>query len=533
MLESAMAFDPDRRRFLNNWAMGAAAALMATPWRGSARAQTPRFHADPFSLGVASGDPLSDGFVAWTRLAPEPLDPDFALDGLIEVGVEVASDEAFRQIVRRDVAVARPDNAHAVHAEIQGLEPGRQYFYRFQCAGVTSPVGRAKTAPLYGSPLSQLRFAWHSCAHYEQGFFNAYRDIAAQDPDVILSLGDYIYEVSYGPSVRRMPVDDASSLSDYRLIHAANKLDKDLQAAHACAPWLFIWDDHEVANDYQGDVGKVLPGQTQDQFRARRLAAYKAFFEHVPLRTRSRFDAAMQMRIYGECAFGDLVDFTLLDTRQYRSPAACPVDGRYEGNFVERNACQQLRDPSRTILGARQERFVREQFARAPFRWSVLVQPTLFGALNQKNDRGEAVAFTDGWNGFEPARQQLINLMRQRRRDSQPVVIGGDMHGFWAADVKMDYADPASETVAFEFVGGSVTSKSYNFDRFTRMLPDNPHIRFFDDRTNGYGLVDVTRDRMNVKLRHTQSTWRRDAAFSNLKSYVIERGNPSASEVST
>lgn len=527
-----MSMNPDRRRFLNSWAMGAAAAMLASPWRGSALAQAPRFANDPFSLGVASGDPLSDGFVAWTRLAPEPLDPDYAIEGLVEVALEVASDEGFRQIVHRDVVMARPDNAHAVHAEVHGLLPGRPYFYRFQCAGVTSPVGRVKTAPLYGSPLSQLRFAWHSCAHYEQGFFNAYRDMAAQNPDVILSLGDYIYEVSYGPSVRRMPVDDASSLSDYRLVHAANKMDRDLQAAHAAAPWLFIWDDHEVANDYQGDIGKVLPGQTPDQFRARRLAAYKAFFEHVPLRTRSRFDAAQQMRIYGEVGFGDLVDFTLLDTRQYRARAACLPEGRFEGGSILRESCPELNDPNRSILGARQDRFVREQFARAPFKWSVLVQPTLFGELAQTDQQGRPTAFTDGWGGFAPARQRLIDMMAQRRRESQSVVIGGDMHGFWAADVRTDYANPNSETVACEFVGGSVTSKSYNFERFTRILPANPHIKFFDDRTNGYGLVDVRADRMEVKLRHTDSTWRRDSTFSNLKSYVVERGNPSATEVS-
>lgn len=527
-----MRFDPDRRRFLNSWAMGAAAAAMASPWAGSARAQAPRWASDPFTLGVASGDPTGDGFVLWTRLCPEPLDPEFEIDGLVPVAVEVAEDEAFRRIVRTDIVHARPDHGHSVHAEIGGLPPDRPYFYRFQAAGATSPVGRTRTTPLYGAPKERLRFAWHSCAHYEQGYFTAYRDMAEQQPDVILSLGDYIYEVSYGPSVRRMPVDDAFTLADYRLIHTVNKMDRDLQAAHAVAPWLFIWDDHEVANDYQGDVGKVLPGQTPDQFRQRRLNAYRAFYEHVPLRARSRFDAAMQMRIYGECGFGDLVDFTLLDTRQYRARAACLQPGRFEGGLVSRAACEELRDPSRSILGARQDRFVNEQFMRAPFIWSVLVQPTLFSTLNQTLSNGEPAAFTDGWGGFEPARQRIIEMMQRRRRESQAVVIGGDMHAFWAADVKMDYQNPNSETVAAEFVGGSVTSKSFNYERFTRMLPENPHIRFFDDRTQGYGLADVTRQRMEVRLRHTPSTWRHDAGFSNISSWVVERGNPAAVQVS-
>jgi alkaline phosphatase D len=519
-----MTIDTSRRGFINNWAMGAAALAMSTPWRGSARASEMRFQADPFSLGVASGDPTPDGFVVWTRLAPFPLDPDYHIDGLVEVQVEIADDDAFRRVVRRQTVFARPDLDHSVHVEIMGLPPGRKYFYRFIAGGITSPVGRTSTAPLYGQALDRLRFAWHSCAHYDQGFFTAYGDLAAQNPDVILSLGDYIYEVSYGAAVRRMPVDDAYTLQDYRQIHTYNHLDTDLQAAHAAAPWLFIWDDHEVANDYQGDVGKVLPTQSPEQFRQRRLNAYRAFYENTPLRARSRFDAVEQMRIYGESGFGNLLGFTLLDTRQYRSPAACLEPGRFEGGLIARDSCPALTDPSRTILGARQERFVRERFMRDPFRWNVLVQPTLFGTLNQTLSNGTPAAFTDGWGGFEPARQRIIEMMRTRRRDSNAVVIGGDMHAFWAGDVKMDYRDPSSESVGVEFVGGSISNKSFNYERFTRMLPDNPHIKFFDDRTNGYAMVDVTRDRMEVRLRHTPDTWRRDAGFSDLKRYVVEWG---------
>jgi alkaline phosphatase D len=525
-----MTIDPSRRGFINTWAMGAAALSMGSAWTGSALASDPRFTADPFTLGVASGDPTSDGFVLWTRLAPYPLDPDYQIDGLVEVQVEVADDEGFRRVVRRQSVFARPDLHHSVHLEVMGLPPGRKYFYRFIAGGITSPVGRTSTAPLYGQGLDRVRFAWHSCAHYDQGFFTAYADLAAQNPDVILSLGDYIYEVSYGSAVRRMPVDDAYSLQDYRQIHTYNHLDADLQAAHAAAPWLFIWDDHEVANDYQGDVGKVLPSQTPEQFRQRRLNAYKAFYENTPMRARARFDAVDQMRIYGESGFGNLLGFTLLDTRQYRSPAACLEPGRFEGGLIARDGCPALADPSRTILGARQERFVRERFMRDPFRWNVLVQPTLFGTLNQTTSAGAAAAFTDGWGGYEPARQRIIEMMRTRRRDSNAVVIGGDMHAFWAGDVKMDYRDPASESVGVEFVGGSISNKSFSYDRFMRMMPDNPHIKFFDDRTNGYGLVDVTRDRMEVRLRHTPDTWRRDAGFADLKRYVVEWGQTRLNE---
>jgi alkaline phosphatase D len=520
----------NRRRMMQAWALGAAASAMTTPWKGRAFAQTPRFSADPFTLGVASGDPNADGFVLWTRLAPSPLDPDHAIENLVEVVCEIAEDEAFARVVRRQIAHARPDHAHAVHVEVTGLLPDRVYFYRFRVGGAVSPIGRTRTTPFMGAPMSKLRFAWHSCAHYEHGFYTAYADLAAQNPDVILSLGDYIYEVSYGAPVRRMPVEEATTLGEYRLIHAATKMDKDLQAAHAAAPWLFIWDDHEVANDYQGDFGKMLPGQDLADFPKRKYAAYKAFFEHQPLRARARFDAVNRMRIYGQSAWGDLVDFTLLDTRQHRAKAACLPPGRQEGSSVVRANCPELQDATRTILGARQERFMSEMFMRAPFKWSVLAQPTLFTTLHQKNDRGEPTAFTDGWAGYEPARQRIIDMMARRNREVSSVVIGGDMHGFWAAEVKADQNRPDSETVAVEFVGGSITSMSFNFARFNAMLPDNPHIKFQDDRTRGYGLADVTPQRMDVRLMNVATTWRRGVPFTPIKRYVVERGRPAMQE---
>lgn len=525
-------FGIKRRRFLSSMAMGAAAASLTSPWNGRAFAATPKFINDPFSMGVASGDPTPEGFVLWTRLAPNPFDVEPFTQDLVEVLVEVAEDEKFTKIVRRQTEIARPDNAHSVHAEINGLPAGRNYFYRFRCGGVASPVGRTITAPLFAQKLDKIKFAWHSCAHYEQGYYTAYRDIAEQHPDIILGLGDYIYEVSWGPQLRRMPVNEATSVDEYRLIHAVTKLDKDLQAAHAVAPWLFIWDDHEVANDYQGDWGSTLPGLDEKTFVARRLASYKAYFEHLPLRARSRFDAVNRMRIYGQSTFGDLLEFTLLDTRQFRPRASCPSNPeKYTGEMISKANCADLTDKTRSILGAQQERFVNDNFMRGNTRWSVLVQPTFFGDLAQKNDKGEAIVFNEGWSGFNPARQKIIDTIAKRQKQSSCVVIGGDMHAFFAADVKKDYDKPDSETVAVEFVSGSITSKSYNYERFMKMMPDNPHIKFFDDRTNGYGIVEVTDKKMDVRLRHTKSTWVKDAGFSDIKRYTIERGVNKLNEV--
>ena len=532
MTHDSHIHDPKRRLFLNAWAMGAAAASLSTPWRGSAMAQTPKFLNDPFTLGVASGDPNQDGFVLWTRLAPHPLDRDFALDGLIDVQCEIAEDEAFARIVRRQFAVARPDNAHAVHVEVGGLRSNFVYYYRFRVGLAVSPVGRTRTTPEYGAPLAKLRYAFHSCAHYEHGFFTPYGDMAKQNPDVILSLGDYIYEVAYGPQVRRMPVDEAFTLAEYRLIHGAYKTDKDLQAAHAAAPWLFIWDDHEVANDYQGNFGKVLQGQNVERdFPIRKFNAYKAFFEHQPLRARSRFDAANRLRIYGASTWGDLIDFTLLDTRQYRVKAACLPEGRQEGGSVVRATCPDLQEPSRSILGANQERFMNSSFMRAPTKWTVLAQPTLFSTLWQKNAQGEPTAFTDGWAGFEPARQRIIDIMARRHRDNSCVVVGGDMHGFWASEVKTDYTKPESETVAVEFVTTSIANMSNNYDRWQAILPDSPHIKWQDDRQRGYGLVDVTATTQDVKLMATPTIWKRGESFKPLRRYVVERGRPVLNQV--
>jgi alkaline phosphatase D len=513
-----------RRKFLSSFALGAAATSMATPWAGSAIAATPKFVNYPFSMGVASGDPTPEGFVLWTRLAPNPFEIEPFTNELVEVLVEIAEDDKFTKIIHRQTEFARPDTMHSVHAEIYGLPAGRTYFYRFRVGTIASPVGRTATAPMFAGQLDKLKCAWVSCSHYEQGYFSAYRDIAEQNPDLILELGDYIYEVSWGPQLRRMPVNEATTLDEYRLIHSVNKLDKDLQAAHAIAPWLFIWDDHEVSNDYQGDVGSVLAGQDEKQFVARKAASYRAYFENLPLRARSRFDAINRMRLYGQSTYGNLVEFTLLDTRQYRPRAACASPGKYNAEMVSRATCAELADKSRSILGSAQERFVNDNFMRGNTKWSILVQPTLFGTLFQKNDKGEGLVYNESWSGFEPARQKIIDAMARRQKQSSCVVIGGDMHAFFAADVKKDYNDPNSETVAVEFVGGAVTSKSFSYDRFMKMMPENPHLKFFDDRTNGYGLIEISDKKMDVKLRHTKSTWNKSAGFSNLKHYVIERG---------
>lgn len=303
------------------------------------------FVGNPFSLGIGSGDPVADGFVLWTRVAPDPFDVRQLAREDVLVNWEIAEDSRFSTIVRTGQVLAHPEHAHSVHIHLSGLKPGREYFYRFHCAGATSPVGRALTCPNIGIPLDSLRFAVCCCQSYTDGFYAAYRDVAAQVPDLVIHVGDYIYERPIITGIRSMPTPEATSLDDYRKCHAATKTDPHLQAAHAIAPWLAIWDDHEVFDDYRGL--HVPVGQTTEAFRSRRAAAYKAYYEHMPLRLDREADGT-HMRLYRRAGFGNLAQFDLLDTRQYRSDHPCRSSDGATPSWI---SCSSD-DPARTMLGS-------------------------------------------------------------------------------------------------------------------------------------------------------------------------------------
>lgn len=476
-----------------------------------------------FSLGVASGDPVSDGFVIWTRLAPQPLRGDGGMSGPADVIWQVAEDERFLNVVKSGELTATADWAHSVHVEVFGLRPLRQYYYRFIAQGQTSPTGKAKTAPVLGADVDRLRIGVASCQHYEQGFFNVYADMVEQDPDIIVHLGDYIYEVSWGPQVRRQASVEAITLDDYRIIHAQYKTDADLQAAHACAPWLFIWDDHEVVNDYANLHDEDF--MPEPQMRARRAAAYKAYYEHMPLRARSRPHGA-DMRMHDYFYYGNLMTMALTDGRQYRDNQACISETDGGGRVVN---CPELRDQSRSMFGAAQERWLMPSFLRSGAIWEVLAQPTLFSRLFQKDRDGVAGSWSDGWDGYKPTRDMILEAAAQRRPKNF-ISIGGDMHSWWQADLKADYNNPDSQTLGVEFVTTSVTAHSYAYSRFTRMLPDNPHIHFFDDRKRGYSLMDITPDRWTVQLREMSTIYTPEGRANTRKTFVVESGNPKALE---
>jgi alkaline phosphatase D len=521
---------PGRRRFLQALAgMGTLELALPGPlaWAQvnsvDSADSRPRFAAEPFSLGIASGYPMPEGMVLWTRLAPQPAVPGGGMGrNAVEVRWEIAEDDAMRRIVASGAARAEAAWAHSVHVEARGLQPGRPYWYRFRAGDAESAIGRTRTAPAADAPLDRLRFAFASCQQYEQGYYGAYRHMVRDDPDLVVFLGDYIYEGSWGKEhVRAHQTPECKTLDEYRARHALYKGDADLQAAHAIAPWLVTWDDHEVENDYADDQPQNL--NERRGFLARRAAAYKAYYEHMPL-PRWAIPQGPRMQLYSRAAFGGLAAFHVLDDRQYRTPQACPQAQRGGSNTLDEAACPQLMEAGRTLLGAAQERWLEAGLADSRARWNIVAQQSVMAQVDRRPGEGRT-AWTDSWDGYPRSRQRLLSHIADRKV-ANPVMIGGDVHMFYVNDLKADFDDPASPVIASEFVGTSITSQAGSQQTVRRYLPDNPHIRLAEARYRGYTRVELTPTRMRVDLRAMESVTTRDAACRTLASFVVEDGRP-------
>jgi alkaline phosphatase D len=503
-----------RRRFL----IGTGTAL-AAPFILRRAFAAPRFSADPFSLGVASGCPRPNGVVLWTRLAPAPLEGGGMLDAPVEAAWEVAADDRFAQIVARGSAIATGASAHSVHVEVDGLLPDRFYWYRFRAGDAVSPLGRTRTAPDNGPLQRPLRMAFASCQQYEHGYFAGYRHMAGEEIDLVVHLGDYIYERSWGQRrVRRHNAAVPTSLPEYRDRYALYKSDPDLQAAHAAFPWVAIWDDHEVDNDYTNDRSPGMPDQSF--FLRRRADAYRAWYEHMPV-PGSMAPSGAAARIYSRYRFGDLVDLLLLDDRQYRSHHAC-ADGR-GGNALYTDCAERL-DPARTMLGAEQETWLLEALARADARWTLIAQQTLMAEANRGND-GHRTYWMDGWDGYPAARQRLLDAIAAPR-SSDTIVLGGDVHCFMAADLKADFASRRASIVATEFVATSITSEGPRADSLQNVLDRNEHIKFARGDLRGYALLEATPAACRVHFETLDDTADRDTPKRRLASFAVEAGRP-------
>ena len=473
---------PKRRELLG----AALAAGLAPAWLRQPRAAEA---APLFALGVASGQPRADGVVLWTRLVGEALPP------AVEVRWELAHDEAFARIAARGSEDARAADAHSVHAEPAGLAPDRWYFYRFHARGQTSAVGRTRTAPAPDAAVGKLVFATASCQRWDHGHYAAWRDAAGAGLDLVVFVGDYIYEYASAPGALRAHAGGvARTLDDYRARYAQYKSDPALQAAHAACPWLVVWDDHEVENDYAGLQSATLDAD----FAARRAAAYQAYWEHQPFPKAAR-PAGGAMRIYGRVDWGRLARVHLVDDRQYRDPQACPRPGRGGSNTVALGDCAALADPRRTLFGSAQERWLAEGWSlERP--WNLLAQQTLMARFRWQDKGGAEMAWTDGWDGYPAARARLLGTLAERRVPGV-VVFGGDVHANYVADLKADFDDPRSPTIATEFCGTSISSQGIAQDRIDAALGANPHIRLARSELRGYQRFVLGRDRLEATLR--------------------------------
>jgi alkaline phosphatase D len=481
--------------------------------RHALAADTPRF-----ALGVASGQPEASRVVLWTRLTGAGLPPQ------ADVRWELAHDEAFTRIAAHGVETAVEADAHCVHAEPGGLAPARSYWYRFSALGQQSAAGRTRTAPAADAAVAQLDFVIASCQRWDVGHYAAWRHAAAEPLDLVLFLGDYIYEYATGrDAVRAVDGGPPRTLAEYRARHAQHKSDPALQAAHAACPWLLVWDDHEVENDYAGLQGNRL----QADFAAQRGAAYQAYWEHMPLPKALRpvnLAGGGTMRMFGRLDWGRLARFHLLDDRQHRDPQVCPKPGLGGANTVRLKDCPALLDPKRTLLGAEQERWLADGWDTSR-PWNLLAQQTLMARFSREDPAEGGRYWTDGWDGYAPARNRLLGAVAAKKLPGV-VVLGGDVHSNYVADLKADFDDPASPVVASEFCGTSITSLSSPQSVLDAALPFNPHIKLARSDRRGYVRFTLADRQLQAQLRTLDDARDPASAVRTAASFVVEAGRP-------
>jgi alkaline phosphatase D len=509
----------DRRQLLKSLAAASGVALLPRALRA---AGAPALPDNPFRLGVSSGFPTDRSVVLWTRLAPNPDQPAGGMPPLDwQVGFEVATDDTFRRIIARGRAVASAQFAHSVHHEVRGLDPARDYWYRFTAGDYVSAAGRTRTLPAPGAAVASMRVITASCQNYEHGHYAALRHLAADTPDLVIFLGDYIYEgAPTANRVRRHTGVRCVTLDNYRQRYALYQSDPALQAAHAAAPWFATWDDHEVANDYAG----TTPGRVEDPaaFLARRAAAYQAWYEHLPVPP-AMAPRDGSARIYWRARLGRLATLHMLDQRQYRSPEACPKPPQLGGLRVGAD-CADLLDPARTMLGAAQEQWLADGLQQQPGAWTLLAQGTPFAHVDEAM-AGQPEYWTDSWTGYPAARQRLLDSV-QRARAANPVVLSGDFHCFMVSSINAVPERLDSPLVASEFVGTSISSDSLGQDVLDRWRANNPHLQRLDGTRRGYLRLTLSAKQLRADLITVDDASRPDSGRSVAGAYVVEAGNP-------
>jgi alkaline phosphatase D len=479
---------------------------------------------NPFKLGVASGDPWPNSVVLWTRLTPgDPLNGG-GTPSSTSVGWEVASDANFTTIVRSGTATADPKFAHSVHVDagVEGtgnqLSSRTRYYYRFKNGTYTSPTGRTKTAPAANASPTSMRFALASCQHWESGYYTAYGHMANQSLDLVVHVGDYLYEgaPSSGNVLRKHsavadPSWGCNTLADYRNRHAQYKTDRHLQAAHAAHPWVVVWDDHEVENDYVG----TNSWYRQSDFTNRRAAAYQAYYEHMPLRRSSVIldsqGKVANMDLYRQISYGNLANFNVLDTRQFRSYWACAN----QGSLIESSCKERTQDPvmtnnkpsrRHTYLGGKvmgsytepspwlkdsQENWLKGKLGSPGPTWNVLAQQVIMFKYDHRDWSGNY--YSEAWDSYSATRDRLLKHIVEKKVRN-PIVLSGDMHSGWASNLESNFHDSlTSDIIGAEFTGTSISSGlSTGWDTtYKNALPYNKHVKHYDGRQGGYLLCTL------------------------------------------
>ncbi|MET7735991.1 alkaline phosphatase D family protein [Streptomyces sp. NPDC005402] len=519
-----------RRRFLTVTAAAAALAfgtqLPARGAAGSRELDAARIASDPFTLGVASGDPLPDSVLLWTRLAPTPFEPDGGLPPqYVVVQWEMALDESFGAPVRSGTAVAYPEYHHTLHIDVDGLEPDRVYYYRFKTGTWISGTGRTRTAPLTTAAAASLTYAAVSCQAYFDGYYTAHRHLSQDDVDVVLHLGDYLYEYAVNSvgghrayTDRKLPDrfnHEAMTLEDYRLRYALYKSDPDLRAAHAAHPFVVTWDDHETENNYGGAISEN--NDPPEEFLLRRAAAYRAYWENQPLRA-GQLPNGPDAQLYRRLQWGTLAQFDILDTRQYRSDQVY-ADTKHTGGPLQD-------DPARTMTGATQESWLIDGWRASQALWNVMPQQVCFS--QRKLDlTAEPQLSMDAWDGYRASRRRILDGAKSAGVENL-VVMTGDVHVAYAFDIKDDFDDPSSPTLGTEFTATSVASGRDGAERpstWDTYLKANPHLKFYDGR-RGYVRVTLDRQKARADFRTVSAVTTPGAPISTAASFVTEAGKP-------
>jgi alkaline phosphatase D len=515
-----------RRLFL---AYGTAlASLPSLAARAGHAGPTPSFSTDPFSLGVASGDPDARSVVLWTKLAPNPLDPDGGMkESAVSVHWEIAEDESMTKIVHKGTAIATSQLGHSVHVEVRGLKPDRWYWYRFKSGDAVSPIGRTRTLPAPTSAPEKLKFAFTSCQNYEQGLYTGYAQMAKDEPDLVFHLGDYIYEYPGKDGLVRKhtgPKDSKiKTLADYRERHMQYRADSLLHRMHALCPWFVTWDDHEFDNNYANDLQEEQPkGKAQADpvdFLVQRAAAYQAYYEMMPLRPRS-LPQGPTMQLYRKASFGRLAEFFILDTRQYRTDQP-NKDGLHPLNDAAMKR-------TNSILGKRQRGWLDAGLISSTSTWNVLAQQVMM-AMVEFNLPGRSGFSMDQWPGYAAERMDLLAFLADRKVPN-PVVLTGDIHSNWVNNLRVDDRRHESPVVASEFVATSISSGGNGTQTVPgqeMVLSHNPCIQFHN-RERGYVRCTVTPTTWLSDYVVVEDVTKPDGNVLTRASFVVEAGTPGA-----